>query len=47
MNMLNREEYMTFWSRFDIIYSELDPQKGFIPISSLSMVTILPIQLAM
>ena len=28
MNMLNKEEYMTFWTRFDTIYSELDPHKG-------------------
>ena len=28
MNMLNKEEYMTFWTRFDTVYSELDPHKG-------------------
>ena len=26
--MLNKDEYMTFWTRFDTIYSELDPHKG-------------------
>ena len=30
--MLNKEEYMTFWTRFDVIYSELDPHKGMIHI---------------